>query len=116
MVITITVCTIYNSFRWEGPSSTTRSFDSDDILFVEENPYGDFSSAAWGAANLSNLSEAAVDVLTWLDTSFMSSPAQCYVLEGFYESCLAQVTPDYLVPLFTLIELLVKEPSPSDTN
>ena len=87
-------CTVpFHSSRWEGPSSTTRSFDSDDVLFVEENPYGDFSSAAWAGANLSNLSDAAVDLLTWLDTSFMSSAAQCYVLEGFYESCLAQVTP-----------------------
>ena len=33
-----------------------------------------------------------MELLSWLDTSFMSSPAQCYVLEGFYESCLAKVT------------------------
>ncbi|CAM9090652.1 unnamed protein product, partial [Laminaria digitata] len=65
-----------------------RSFDPDDVLFIEENPYGDFSSAAWRGGNLS---ETVVDLLAWLDTSFMSSPAQCYVLEGFYESCLAQV-------------------------
>eukprot|EP00903_Cladosiphon_okamuranus_P017641 g16248.t1 len=29
-----------------------------------------------------------IDLHSWLDTSFMSSPEQCYVLEGFYERCL----------------------------
>lgn len=76
--------------RWEGPSSTTRSFDSDDVLFVEENPYADFSRTALGD---STTSSALQDALSWLDTSFLSSPEQCYVIEGFYESCLDLVRP-----------------------
>lgn len=78
--------------RWEGPSSTTRSFNADDVLFIEENPYGDFSSAAWEGATLST---ALIDVLSWLDTSFMSSSTQCYILEGFYERCLTLVRLAY---------------------
>lgn len=77
--------------RWEGPSSTTRPFDSDDVLFIEENPHGDFSSAAWGDTIPSTL----VDLMSWLDTPFMSSPAQCYVLEAFYERCLTLVRIEY---------------------
>lgn len=81
--------------RWQGPSSTTRSLDSDDVLFIEENPYADFSPTAWGGSNISN---ALQDALSWLDTSFLSSSEQCYVLEGFYERCLDLVS---LVALVT---------------
>ena len=74
--------------RWEGPSSTTGSFDPGDVLFIEENPHGDFSSTAWDGATLSN---ELIDLHSWLNTTFMSSPEQCYVLEGFYERCLDKV-------------------------
>lgn len=70
--------------RWEGPSSTTRSFDARDVLFIEENPYADFSSTAWGDA----VTDDFEDMFSWLDTTFMSSATQCYVLEGLYEDCL----------------------------
>ncbi|CAM9155381.1 unnamed protein product [Ectocarpus sp. 13 AM-2016] len=73
---------------WEGPSSTSGSFDPGDVLFIQENPYGDFSSAAWEGTALSS---EVTGLQSWLDTSFMSSPEQCYVLEGFYERCLAKV-------------------------
>lgn len=76
--------------RWEGPSSTTGSFDPGDVLFIQENPFGDFSSAAWEGATLSS---EVIGLHAWLNTSFMSSPEQCYVLEGFYERCLAKVRP-----------------------
>lgn len=74
--------------RWEGPSSTTGSFDPGDVLFIEENPFGDFSSAAWEGATLSS---EFIDLHSWLNTSFMSSPEQCYELEDLYERCLAKV-------------------------
>lgn len=76
--------------RWEGPSSTTGSFDPGDVLFIQENPFGDFSSATWEGLTLGS---KFVDLHSWLNTSFMSSPEQCYVLEGFYERCLDKVRP-----------------------
>ncbi|CAB1112949.1 unnamed protein product [Ectocarpus sp. CCAP 1310/34] len=79
---------VRQSTTWEGPSSTSGSFDPGDVLFIQENPYGDFSSAAWEGTALSS---EVTGLQSWLDTSFMSSPEQCYVLEGFYESCLAKV-------------------------
>lgn len=81
--------------RWEGPSSSTGSFDLGDVLFIPENPYGDFSSGAWEGATLSS---EVIDLQSWLDTSFMSSSEQCYVLEGFYERCLAKV--NYISTMF----------------
>lgn len=74
--------------RWEGSSGTTDSFDPGDVLFIEENPHGDFSSAAWEG---STLTSGLVDLHSWLNRTFMSSPEQCFVLEGFYERCLAKV-------------------------
>lgn len=74
--------------RWEGPSSTTGSFDAGDVLFIEENPFGDFSSVAWEG---STLTSELVDLHSWLNTTYMSSPEQCFVLEGLYERCLAKV-------------------------
>lgn len=74
--------------RYEGPSSTTLSFDPGDALFIEENPKGDFSPGAWEGTTLSS---EMLELQSWLDASYMSSSEQCYVLEGFYERCLAKV-------------------------
>ncbi|CAM9202218.1 unnamed protein product [Choristocarpus tenellus] len=71
---------------WVEGSSSTQLFDDDDVLFVEENPYADFSQAIQGSNN--DLEE----MRTWLDTQFMSSSDQCYILEGFYEDCLELVS------------------------
>lgn len=90
--------------RWEGPSSTTGSFDLGDVLFIPENPYGDFSSAAWERAALSS---EVFDLQSWLDTSFMSSSNQCHVLEDFYERCL------FMVRYFAEVLLNIKYVSPS---
>ncbi|CAM9656283.1 unnamed protein product [Ascophyllum nodosum] len=73
---------------WHGSSSSTASSDSTDVLFIEENPYGNFSSLAWEG---SMLNSSLVHAMSWLDTSFMSSSSQCYVLEELYERCLALV-------------------------
>lgn len=80
------VC-IMHRFRYQGPSSTTISFDPGDALFIEENPYGDFSSGAWEGTTLSS---EVMTLQSWLDSSYMSASEQCYILEGFYERCLAK--------------------------
>lgn len=64
------------------------SFDAGDVLFIQENPYGDFASSAWQGSTLTSEVDG---LLSWLNTTFMSSPEQCFILEGFYERCLAKV-------------------------
>lgn len=58
------------------------------MLFIEENPFGDFSPTAWEG---SALSSALFDTLTWMDVSYTSSSKQCDDLEGLYESCKSMV-------------------------
>lgn len=65
-------------------------FDPGDVLFIQENPFGDFSSAALEDATLSS---EVIGLYSWLNTSFMSSPEQCFEIEGFYERCLAKARP-----------------------
>lgn len=76
--------------RWEGPSSTAPSFDAGDVLFIEENPYADFSSAAWGGT----VREGYADLFSWLNETVMSSAAQCFALEDLYEDCVDLVRSD----------------------
>lgn len=73
----------FDRLRWEGPSSTTRSFDARDVLFIEENPHADFSTP-WS----DTVTDEFEDLFSWLDTPFMSSAVQCYALEDYYEECL----------------------------
>ncbi|CAM9728040.1 unnamed protein product, partial [Sphacelaria rigidula] len=72
---------------WEGSSSTARSFDGGDVLFIEQNPYADFSSTAWDES----ATEDYADLFSWLDETVMSSAAQCYALEDLYEECVDMV-------------------------
>lgn len=75
------------TYRWEGSSSTARSFDGGDVLFIEQNPYADFSSTAWDES----ATEDYADLFSWLDETVMSSAAQCYALEDLYEECVDMV-------------------------
>lgn len=71
--------------RWEGPSSTTRGdLDPGDVLFIEENPYANFSSSAFESASPGDYPDG---LFSWLDETIMSSVDQCYFLEALYERC-----------------------------
>lgn len=54
------------------------------MLFMEENPFGDFSPTAWRGSALRG---ELLDAMAWMDVSLMSSSKQCDDLEGLYESC-----------------------------
>lgn len=70
--------------RWDR-----ETFDPADMLYIEENPYADFSLSAWDGGSVFSGYE---DLFAWLNTSYPSSAMQCLELEALYDSCLDLVS------------------------